>query len=360
MMCLKKNASVYSVTAAVLTLSAQAALAQTNVTLYGIVDAGVEAVNHTGAAADTSVRVGSGSSVGSRWGIRGVEDLGGGLKAIFNLENGFNVDTGTLAQGGRLFGRTATVGLQGAWGSVQLGRQINSMYELGIAYDPVGYTSFGLPVIDGNFLGRADNSVKYSYQQAGLSTSVLYSFGRDGTTGTPAGSQAEVAGESKVGREIGVTVGYSSGPFKISAGYDQQHGTSVATQSDVDRRYLLSALYNLGKTRLYAGFQYRDNELDAGRKTKLYWIGLNQAITEPLSLGVGVYHVDPGASPAKASLLSTTLKYGLSKRSSLYLNAAYARNSGLYTQGVTGATGASAVLPNGNQSGVATGIIHSF
>src|SRR6201992_3012784 len=88
---------------------APAAHAQSSVTLYGIIDAGLTYTNNQGGS--HNFKETSGSINGSRWGMRGSEDLGGGLKAIFTLENGFNITNGTLGQGGREFGRQAFVGL---------------------------------------------------------------------------------------------------------------------------------------------------------------------------------------------------------------------------------------------------------
>ena len=90
-------------------LAATAAHAQTSVTLYGLIDAGITYTNNVGGS--SRVALASGNISGSRFGLRGTEDLGGGLKALFVLENGFNVNNGTLGQGGRMFGRQAYVGL---------------------------------------------------------------------------------------------------------------------------------------------------------------------------------------------------------------------------------------------------------
>ncbi|HQA34421.1 MAG TPA: porin, partial [Casimicrobium huifangae] len=112
---------------AVSAIAAGAASAQTaNVTLYGIIDtylASERGSSPTVAANKVSTTgLVSGGISGSRWGLRGSESLGGGLNAFFNLENGFNVDNGSLGQGGLLFGRRAYVGLSGGFGSIQMGR----------------------------------------------------------------------------------------------------------------------------------------------------------------------------------------------------------------------------------------------
>src|SRR5437868_2971195 len=88
-----------------------------SVTLYGLVDTGIEFLNHAGAGGNTVARMPNLSgTVPSRWGLRGTEDLGGGLKANFVLESGFGADSGSSNQGGRLFGRQAWVGLGNQWG----------------------------------------------------------------------------------------------------------------------------------------------------------------------------------------------------------------------------------------------------
>ncbi|WP_211460655.1 porin, partial [Collimonas silvisoli] len=81
----------------------QAACAQSSVALYGRIDTGIRYSTNQNVAGDKLLELTSGASSGSRWGVKGSEDFGGGLKAIFTLENGFEPDTGKAAQGGRLF-----------------------------------------------------------------------------------------------------------------------------------------------------------------------------------------------------------------------------------------------------------------
>ncbi|XQU70534.1 porin [Cupriavidus sp. H18C1] len=100
-----------------------------SVTLYGVVDTGIEYVNNVGPDKDSVVRMPNlTATVPSRWGIRGTEDLGGGLKGLFVLESGFGPDTGNANQGGRLFGRQAWVGVSGPWGQISLGRQYTMLF----------------------------------------------------------------------------------------------------------------------------------------------------------------------------------------------------------------------------------------
>ncbi len=113
-------------TAAILATLGGTAHAQSSVTLYGLIDAGISYVNNskTSTGSDKLFKYDDGVAQGSRWGLRGTEDLGGGLKAIFVLENGFNSGNGTLGQGGAMFGRQAFVGLSKTdVGSLTFGRQ---------------------------------------------------------------------------------------------------------------------------------------------------------------------------------------------------------------------------------------------
>jgi len=112
---------------AALSLLPIAAHAQSSVTLYGLVDDGLNI--NTNAGGKHLYNVSSGVIQASRWGMRGTEDLGGGLKTVFLLENGFDENTGKLGQGGLEFGRQAYVGLSSDYGSVTLGRQYDSVVD---------------------------------------------------------------------------------------------------------------------------------------------------------------------------------------------------------------------------------------
>ncbi len=153
------------------------ASAQSSVTLYGVVDMNIEYANHVGAVpvasngfnrgpANDAYRMNSGGVSGSRWGLRGTEDLGGGLKAVFVLESGFNLDTGTSQQSGRLFGRQAFVGVQKAGiGQFSFGRQYASMFEALADFSPTAYaTQYEPAVLQSGANFREDNTVKYTGQ----------------------------------------------------------------------------------------------------------------------------------------------------------------------------------------------------
>ncbi|MGH8783237.1 porin, partial [Paraburkholderia sp.] len=142
-------------------LVSASAYAQSSVTLYGILDTGVEYVSHANAAGNGVVRMpGITGEIPSRWGLRGSEDLGGGYKAVFNLENGFNTRGGDVNQGGRLFGRQAWVGIASPYGQLSFGRVYTMTYWAMIDSDVLGPDIYGSGSLD-SYLpnARSDNTV---------------------------------------------------------------------------------------------------------------------------------------------------------------------------------------------------------
>jgi predicted porin len=197
---------------------ASLAHAQGSVTLYGLIDEGFEAVSNvatSGANGARQYRLDSASGLNSsRWGLRGVEDLGGGLKAIFQLENGFELNNGRLSQGGAEFGRQAFVGISsGKFGTVTLGRQYDSVVDYVGTYSfsdtSVGTAHSAHPADLDNFNNsrRTNNAVKFkSADYAGLTFGGVYSFG-----GVP--------GSVGTNQIYSVGVGYKRGPINLGAAY---------------------------------------------------------------------------------------------------------------------------------------------
>jgi predicted porin len=212
---------------AVLTLGAFAgsAHAQSSVTLYGVVDAGILINNNVKGLHQYSLSQAS----SSRWGLRGTEDLGGGLSAIFNLENGFTSGTGALGQGGLEFGRKAFVGLSSSqWGTLTAGRQFSvsndftAPFASGADWAAAGinYGSRANDVDNVNTSNRIENSIKYeSPNYNGLQAGVLYSLGG-------------VAGNFSQNSVVDAALSYSHGPLKLGAGYTFTKDPYYATFGD--------------------------------------------------------------------------------------------------------------------------------
>ncbi|HEY4298323.1 MAG TPA: porin [Paraburkholderia sp.] len=194
---------------------ATAAHAQSSVTLYGLIDAGITYTNNQGGHSAWQER--SGTVNGSRWGLRGSEDLGGGLKAIFTLENGFNIANGSLGQSGRMFGRQAFVGLASdQYGAVTLGRQYDSVVDylapLSITGTQYGGTIAAHPYDNDNLNNsiRFNNTVKYtSANYAGFKFGGTYSFS----------NSAQFANN----RAYSFGASYNWGPLAAAAGYLQMN-----------------------------------------------------------------------------------------------------------------------------------------
>ena len=191
---------------------ATAAHAQSSVTLYGLIDAGITYTNNQ--AGHSSWQQTSGTVNGSRWGLRGAEDLGGGLKAIFTLENGFSINNGTAGQNNRLFGRQAFVGLASEqFGSVTFGRQYDSVVDfvapLSLVASPYGGTITAHPFDNDNLnnTDRINNAVKYtSANYSGFKFGAMYGFSN--TAGAFANNRAYSVGGSYRFGGLNVAVGY--------------------------------------------------------------------------------------------------------------------------------------------------------
>ncbi|WP_027783447.1 MULTISPECIES: porin [Burkholderia] len=189
---------------------AGAAHAQSSVTLYGIIDEGLLFNNNAGGKHLYSMA--SGVMQGSRFGLRGTEDLGGGLKAVFTLENGFDVNSGKLGQGSLMFGRQAYVGLSSQYGTVTLGRQYDSVVDfvgpLEAGDQWGGYIAAHPGDLDNfNNAYRVNNAVKFTSQSyGGFTFGGLYSFGGQ-------------AGQFSKNQVWSLGAGYNNGPLVLGVGY---------------------------------------------------------------------------------------------------------------------------------------------
>ncbi|MEH3086194.1 MAG: porin [Xylophilus ampelinus] len=256
---MKKIRSAAAVLASVVAVPA---LAQ-DVTLYGLVDAGVVGTRTQGAG--TVAGIDSGITGGSRWGVRGAEDLGGGLQASFRLENGFESDTGAAGQGGRLFGRQAWVGLSGRFGEARLGRQESLGYAwfaevgnpFGNAYLQARTASlFGTAAIS----ERVDNSAFYfTPRVAGVQAAAGYSANASGAEGQRA-TAAGTAGRRLDSRVALAGVRYAGGPVSLALVHEQRRASDAlrndATPGNAEtiKNTLLGAAYDFGAFTLHAGY----------------------------------------------------------------------------------------------------------
>ena len=351
-----------------------AAMAQSSVTLYGVLDTGVSYFK-----GDDSVYglTKTGGNVNSRLGFRGVEDLGNGLKATFNLEGGMNVDDGTGYLGadgpddtGFQFRRTSTVGLAGNFGEVRFGRMLTSSYLAVSRYDAFGDTGAGASLAwnPGNtgYAPRAENAISYTSPNfSGFKIGAEYGFG-----------EQQKASDS---RYVGIGATYDNGPLSLGLGVDRLNGdTQNNTQWDENQTtWHLGGSYNFGVAKLlgfYKETKFKETGLNAGNdSTKFKTFGLG--VTAPVGAAGEVrasynhYRVSEditgvAAPTLKADQLSLGYVHNLSKRTALYGTYAYLKNKnkdgdnlGLQLNGAMPGAGLS---DSGAQHGLQVGIRHAF
>lgn len=341
--------------------SACAAHAQStsNVSVYGLIDGGVEYLTNTNAAKDNLTRVTSGGMNTSRWGFRGSEDLGGGMKAIFNLEGGIQLDTGASA--GTLFGRAATVGLEGGFGRIVLGRGFTTTYDFLSPFDPMGYSPLYSWVLSGSATGASkygmassfDNLVKYQGQ-----------FGKF-KVGATVGAGEQAASSSDSAKYVVGTV-YAAGPLSAAATFERVNGNTVAATGNRDETSTLhlAGAYDTGTYKFTAGV--RSYKLVAGRaatadlRARTYWTGVGYKFTPAVTLIGAVYYQDvrnvAAGTDADPVMYVARAKYALSKRTDLYSTLGYAKAR----HGKLAGLSRDEAGFSDTQTGLAAGIQHRF
>ena len=290
------------------------AFAQSSVTIYGIVDVGI--VHDSGSLGDSVLRLHSGIANGSRLGFKGTEDLGGGMNAFFDIQNGFQADTGVLGQGGLIFGRQAFVGLGGPFGTLKLGRQYTPVDDLHGAVDPFGNNYAGRlqNVFEQGYVSRVDNDVMYSTPNInGFDANVAYGFG-------------EVPGDTSAKRYVGGSVGYSNGPLWLRlASQSSNNGTTAGTVTGSARNTALGAKYDFGSFKLHGA--YAMSKTDAAGVYSVdardFMIGATVPFGIDSLMASYIKRNDRLAAARDADQLAIGYNHMLSKRTTIY--AAYAR-----------------------------------
>ncbi|MCP3719179.1 porin [Paraburkholderia sp. CNPSo 3281] len=361
-----------------------AAKAQSSVTLYGIIDTGLEYVSHVGAKGDGLVRMPSiTGSLPSRWGVRGSEDLGEGLKAIFTLESGFNVRGGDMGQGGRLFGRQAWVGLSSNYGALTFGRQYTMTYVALLENDVMGPAIYSLGSLD-NYIpnARSDNTVAYKGKFGGVTLGGTYSFGRDsaGTgnspgQGTCAGS---VPGDFQQCHQWSLMAKYDAQNFGAVASYDQQRGgtnaaanffdgvapTKITSSGDKDTRVLLNAYVKFSGATISGGWLGRWVEPAAQTvssvRSNLFYLGAGYQVTPFFIVDGTVYRIINRVHDTRATLSTVRATYLLSKRTAVYGQLGYITNSPRASYTLSSGGAGSTPSAGANQTGAMIGIRELF
>ena len=297
---------------AVLGSIAGVAQAQSSVTVYGVVDVGIA---HENNGVNSVTRMDSGNLNGSRLGFKGSEDLGGGLAAIFQIENGFNADTGTQADSTRLFNRLAFVGVTGGFGAVKLGRQNNPIYANSGTFDPFGDSLAGDTARLFSYNGsRTDNLITYGYAANGFRGELQYGLGEN-----PVNSSAS--------RTAAGFVGYKNGPIDVVLTHQN---IKNATDTDSTKMTLLGGNYNFGVVKAFASYAWEKgvilgSNVDLDQRDAL--LGLTAPIGAAGTLMVSyVRKTDRNNNDADATQIAIGYTHALSKRTSLYTSYGQLRN----------------------------------
>lgn len=324
--------------------------AQTNVTVYGIMDAAVAVEDTDVPGEGRRTVINSGNQSSSRIGFRGTEDLGNGLKAMFNIEAGVAIDTG--AADSSLFGRRSVVGLQGNFGQLTLGREYSPIASVAAATDVFGQGFYGsnLSAFTSNRLTRRlSNSINFkSAPMSGFSVLAAYSAGE--RTVDPSGDL------------MGVALEYANGPFYAGAGY---HQLERVAQED-DKEMAFGAGYKFGDFDLKGNYLRADQ---AGANNKFEQINVGAAY----AMGPNKFFVNLQRNEiengARGNAWAIAYTYAFSKRTNLYTTYGSMRNNDRGTFGLTSSstsvtpttTGATPVAIAGADPTVFTvGVRHSF
>jgi len=370
-------------TLAVLGAFAGVAQAQSTVTLYGVADAWVgsdrsqtlgikQAATATtpavlGLVGERQIRQNSGGRNGSRWGLRGVEDLGGGLKGNFVLESGFTIDDGNVANGATMFGRQAYVGVSGGFGEIRLGRQYTAYDELRAGNNTVGDTAFsptgdvwgqgaapsvltgdvlrasliaaGLTTAQANaavsqaaaeaallpadYSNRVNNQIYYATPNiSGLTASIGFALGENKVPGASATNV------------LSAKVQYAAGPFMIGFAHQNQKvrttagvlnsfagvapplNPNAAANSPSTKFNLISGSFNFGVAKLIAAYQQVDRT--DGIDDKEFKVGLDVPLGSALVARLGYAQAKGYDDTVKSKGFGGILDYSLSKRTNAY------------------------------------------
>jgi predicted porin len=354
------------------------AQAQSSVTVYGLVDAAIS-VGDSGGSTGSVTRVDSGVGPGSRFGFKGTEDLGGGLRTVFTLESGFDSGTGASQQGGLLFGRQAFVGINSSQGwSVTMGRQLSPTNLAMAAADAMGQTHWGST--SGSGLGTLQSPGSASVQGAGCqgaTTRINNSAMGTWTGGGFTGRLLVGAGDEKStgsGRVVNPSITYDSGPLTLTAAYTRirQCAQDIAATANPEwqTEVLVGGAYKIGAASLFAGYYNfnpsEDNKV-VGPTTfvnhKAFWLGTRIPVGTAGTIKAQVTQLRQEFSGDDATGTSIGLAYlhSLSKRTTVYVSGAHMSNNANAKFGLAGATSSQAADGLGTSPKVLSlGVTHSF
>jgi predicted porin len=333
------------------------AQAQTSVTVYGRIVAGVDYQSNVALKDANGTSTGQTGSIvgaaGNQWGtsmigFKGTEDLGGGLGAFFLLETGFGATNGAT-NGSALFNRRSYVGLNGSAGSIKFGKNLFIVNDIWFL-DPTGQQTMSTAtLVKGRTWQGADNVIEYQTPTWG---------GFNATLQTSLGNQP---GSTTKGRRDGISLVYTTGGLELRAIYDDLRDAS-GHYSDIyaaSKDWVVGGTYTIDSLKLFAGYEKLsapDTAPTNPDKLNHYWIGANYVVTPALTLIGAVYHSKLNNNAGSASLYMLGANYNLSKRTLLYASIGTVSNKG----NANFAAESASPLPGQAQNDAYVGVSHSF
>jgi predicted porin len=295
----------------------------------------------------------NGTFQSNRIGFKGVEDLGGGLNAHFNLETGFNSGNGTFDNtSNMLFNRAANVGIGGAWGSVDLGRQYTVAYKTTAVYDPFNYKYTTLIPLSGLALSgsRLNNDIQGTAVFGPVTGRLEYALG-------------EAAGSTSAGSTKAIGATFASGPFSAGAAYSKRSATVAPAAFVPDgKNWTVGGAFATGPFRVAAGYMDEKLEPVAGTtKNKSYWVGGSYNFTEAMALTAGYYKFKTTptvVAEGKRDLFIIGGTYAISKRTNFYADVDRNKFTGSAVATTTSGTFANSGVDKA--VGFSVGINHVF
>jgi predicted porin len=328
------------------------AAAQSSLTIYGVMDAAISSEDLDAPGQGRHTVINSGNQQNSRIGFRGIEDVGYGLKALFNIEAGVSIDTGAADPAG-LFQRRAVVGLQHDIGTLTIGREYGPISNVAAASDILGQGFYGSNLsafVNPNpgvprLTRRLSNSVNVkSAPLSGFTISAAYSAAPNGTE--------PVTGSNNL---KGAAVEYANGPFYVGVGFQ----TLKRLPTGEDKEYVLGAGFKFGD------FDFKGNALIADQegpnnRFQEYNLGASWTFRQNKVFVNGKHNKQNGS---QANAFTVAYSYALSKRTNAYASYAKLYNSNLGTFGLNSAgTNLTPPLtaPGADPSALTFGVRHTF
>lgn len=327
-----KGTALWLAACAALPAHAQDAAPRSTVTTYGLFDAVVRRANNVNAAGGNVHTLEDGLYTGTRLGFRGSEDLGGGLRAVFTLESGFDPSTGASLQGTttadfgqeaaspRFWGREVHVGLRGSMAGVSLGRQYTTAHQIAARFQPLGNpNNTALSLFSSHHVARQDNVVKLDGQVAGVEWQVMRTLGEQASSTLPNSGWAFGAG-------------YSRPQFAVG-GYVQHLRNRAGTET----RKIVGAGGNvkvLPVLALFGGYMQRSSEVSP-QENKVWTLGANVELMPVATLSVAYFHDKQDGSTAlngSRKVGWATLSYRFSRRTDVYVAADHNKVEGGYAK----------------------------